>query len=59
MSIKGKNVLLVFFSDKALTWDVIVKKGREGPGRYVYCVNWRLKPIFILEWNAPSLRVSG
>ena len=35
--LKEKNFCWFIFSDKALTWDVIVKKGREGPSRFYLC----------------------
>ena len=35
--IKAKKNCWFLFSNKALTWDVLVKKGREGPGRCSLC----------------------
>ena len=35
--LKVKIFCWFLLSDKALTWDVIVRKGREGPGRCYLC----------------------
>ena len=35
--LKEKKNFWFLLSDKALTWDVIVRKGREGPGRCYLC----------------------
>ena len=35
--LKAKIFCWFIFSDKALTWDVIVKKGKEGLGRCYLC----------------------
>ena len=35
--LKAKIFCWFLLSDKALTWDIIVRKGREGPGRCYLC----------------------
>ena len=35
--LKSKNFCWFLFSGKALTWDVLCRKGREGPGRCYLC----------------------
>ena len=35
--LKAKIFFWFLFSDKALTWDVIVRKAKEGPGRFYLC----------------------
>ena len=35
--LKTKNKNWFIFSGKALTWEVLIKKGREGPGRCFLC----------------------
>ena len=35
--LKSKIFCWFLFSDKALTWDVMVRKGKEGPGRCYLC----------------------
>ena len=35
--LKSKKICWFLFSDKALTWDVMVRKGKEGPGRCYLC----------------------
>ena len=34
---KSKNLCLFLFSNKALTWDVLFRRGIEGPGRCYLC----------------------
>ena len=46
------------FSDKALTWDVIVRKGKEGPGRCYLC-KMDAESNFHLGVGCPLLRVFG